>query len=449
MPVFMNEEEKELIQIGPATPSGEVFRRYWLPVEVSANLGGKPGSFPGFNNPLRVRVLSEDLVLFRDGSGKPSLLAEHCSHRGTSLLYGRVEENCLRCLYHGWAYDGEGNVIDTPAEPPGSNLKHTVRHPSYPCFEVAGLIFAYLGPQDKIPPFPRYEELFREDGVRLTGNGGRIQKSPAFLQTLDNVLDVWHRDILHGWFKGMPPRTTLHWGQNGEPASPLKYERSPWGAYYIYIANTPKAGVYHYHETHAVFPCVRHVGGSGKGLHWAVPIDDHTTRWFSVSFHPTVDSHPQTDVAQSLLDPRPMDGHANLPDDWVEQVGRWWNLGHPWRQGQIWEDEVAMGTQGDPAHDGFPDWERWHLGTSDRGMMLNHQLWREQIDRVREGLDPIGIIRGHAAEELIRVPAAQFHLGFDEAMRLFNMSLEDRIAEFSHATPHSAGPRVAEPTVRR
>lgn len=428
MPVFLNEEEKQLAKVGPGTPSGEVFRRYWLPVEVSANLGGG-GGFLGHNNPLRIHVLGEDLVLFRDGSGKPGLLAEHCSHRGTSLFYGRVEENCLRCLYHGWAYDRDGRVIDTPAEPPESNFKYTVQHPSYPCYEVAGLIFAYLGPKDKLPPFPRYEELFREDGVRVTGNGGRIQKSPAFLQTLDNVLDVWHRDILHGWFKGIPRRTHLHWAENGEPESPIKFDRSPWGTYYIYVANTPKPGIYHYHETHAVYPCIRHAGGGAKSLHWAVPMDDHTTRWFSVAFHPMIDGKPPVDVAQTLLDPKPMDGHANVPDDWVEQVGHWWNLGHPWRQGQIWEDEVVMSSQVDAENDGLPNRERWHLGSSDRGLMLNHQVWREQVDRVREGLDPIGVFRGSAAEELICVPAAQFHLPWDDAMRLFDMSLDDRMEE--------------------
>src|SRR5947208_13460292 len=113
-----------LFRVGPGSPSGEVLRRYWLPVETSANLGGSGGGFgppgarrpvePSAKNPLRIKVLGENLVLFRDGSGKPGLLAEHCSHRGTSLYYGRVEEDGLRCLYHGWKYDLEGNCLETP-----------------------------------------------------------------------------------------------------------------------------------------------------------------------------------------------------------------------------------------------------------------------------------------------------------------------------------------------
>ena len=144
-----NDEELELIQVGPGTPSGDVFRRYWLPVEVSVNVGG--GSNRGVNNPIRVTVLGEHLILFRDSRGKPHLMGEHCSHRGTSLAYGRVEGDCIRCLYHGWLYDGDGEVVEMPGEPPGSRFPEKVTHPSYPCFEVAGLIFAYMGPPELQP----------------------------------------------------------------------------------------------------------------------------------------------------------------------------------------------------------------------------------------------------------------------------------------------------------
>ena len=273
-----NREEEILCRVGPGTPSGEVFRRYWLPVETSANLGPyvKGGGAP--RNPIRARILGEDLVLYRDASGKPGLLAEHCSHRGTSLFYGRVEEDCLRCLYHGWAYDREGNVLDTPGEPPDSNFKLTVQHPSYPTVEIGGLIFAYLGPQEKQPPFPKYPMLFRTDGLRITGKGNRIQYSNVFLQTLDNVLDVWHREIAHGWFKGDPMVGSIHHGRDGQPATPIKFERTPWGACYVTLQDTRQPGVYEYHETHAVFPCQRAGQAGGSSMNWAVPVDDYKTR---------------------------------------------------------------------------------------------------------------------------------------------------------------------------
>src|SRR5438552_1322248 len=287
MPFFDSDEEEVLIRVGPGTPSGEVFRRYWLPVECSANLGRfASGSNASANNPIRVKVLNEDLVLYRDASGKPGLLAEHCSHRGTSLYYGRVEENCLRCLYHGWAYDHDGNVLETPGEPPDSNFRLTVKHPSSPVVEAGGLIFAYLGPTDKQPPFPRFHQLFAENGVRVTGNGGYIEQCNVFQALHDNNLDPWHGEIAHGWFRGRTPVSTMHHGGNGEPATPIKYERTPWGTRMAILKSTRDTGKYSYHETHTVWPTQRCNQEEAKSMKWAVPVDDYRTRWFTVDFFP-------------------------------------------------------------------------------------------------------------------------------------------------------------------
>lgn len=434
MPTFDNREEEELVRVGPGTPSGEVFRRYWLPVEASANLGSYVPGGAGPRNPIRVRVLGENLVLYRDASGKPGLLAEHCSHRGTSLFYGRVEENCLRCLYHGWAYDREGNVIDTPGEPPDSNFKYTVKHRSYPCVEVAGLIFAYMGPPEKQPLFPRYELLFREDGVRVTGNANYIEQCNVFQAMHDNNLDPWHGEILHSWFKradGVPARDSyLHWGEDGEPPSPLKFERTPWGTRYVDVKKTRTPGKYEYHETHTVWPCLRYKRWDVK---WAVPVDDYRTRWFEVAFYPFGPDgkvSPQAERALRRGDTLSFgNGPADLPVDWAAQVGAWWNLGHPWRQGVVWEDEVAQATQGPAERHHLPDWEKWHLATSDRGLILNRTVWREQVDRVREGLDPIHVIRDARDNVMIRIPGDNVIVSYEQALRWFNMSSEQRLEE--------------------
>jgi phenylpropionate dioxygenase-like ring-hydroxylating dioxygenase large terminal subunit len=423
-----NREEESLARVGPGTPSGEVFRRYWLPVETSANLGGGRGQFLGTRNPLRIRVLGENLVLFRDGSGKPGLVAEHCIHRGTSLYYGRVEDDCIRCLYHGWAFDRDGNCIDQPAEPPSSSFKNTVHQPAYPCVEIGGLIFAYMGPGERKPPFPRYPQLFRSDGLRMTGNGGRIQKSNVFLQTLDNVLDPWHTQIAHGWFKGTPVVERMHHGLNGQEATPVKYERTPWGARYVVLRNTEQPGRFEYHETHAVLPCQRSGQPGASSMNWAVPIDDYNTRWFGVSFVPfDKDGNIPAEAYRRMNDLTPTDARANFSENWVEEVGHWWNFGHPWRGGPIWEDEVIMGTQGDAERGFLPDWEQWHLASSDRGVALMHRLWKEQVDRVKEGLDPIGVIREPDDARLVPLTGELRHLSWDEGMWLFNMSSEQRI----------------------
>ncbi|MEA2642953.1 MAG: hypothetical protein QOF51_4347 [Chloroflexota bacterium] len=421
--VFRNEEEEELIRVGPGTPSGEVFRRYWLPVECSANLGRGLA-----NNPVRVTMLGEHLVLFRDSSGKPGLLGEHCSHRGTSLYYGRVEDNGLRCLYHGWLYARDGSCLETPAEPPESFFKMTVKHTSYPCVEIGGLIFTYMGPPDKQPDFPHYNQLFATAGVRVVGNGGYTEQCNVFQALHDNNMDPWHGEIAHGWYRGKTPTTTMHHGRDGEPATQIKFERTGWGTRMIVIKSTKTPGRYSYHETHTVWPTQRCNQEYGKSMKWAVPVDDYNTRWFTVDFYPFDENGQATAEATRAQAGRFNIGHAeNLPKDWAAQVGHWWNLGHPWRQGNIWEDEVAQQTQGPVERHFLPDWEKWRLATSDRGLLLNREVWREQMERVQQGLDPIGVTRGGDTETLVRIPSDNIHdLTWDEAMRLFNTSPEAR-----------------------
>src|SRR5438552_18294895 len=137
--MLTKEENDFLTRVGPGTPAGELFRRYWLPCAVAKEL--TPESPTKF-----IRLLGEDLVLFKDKSGNAGLLADHCSHRGASLLYGRVEERGIACAYHGWLYDTSGGVLECPAEPAGSMLHLTVKQRAYPVQKFVGLYWAYLGP---------------------------------------------------------------------------------------------------------------------------------------------------------------------------------------------------------------------------------------------------------------------------------------------------------------
>src|SRR5437763_5286701 len=149
--VLTREENERLTRVGPGTPGGELFRRYWQPAALSQEL--PPGGAP-----LPIRLLGEDLVLFRDEHGKPGLLGLHCSHRGADLSYGRTEDGVLRCLYHGWLYDVAGRCLEQPGEPADSTFKDRVRHTGYHCHEQAGIIFTYMGPGQP-PLFPNYEFL--------------------------------------------------------------------------------------------------------------------------------------------------------------------------------------------------------------------------------------------------------------------------------------------------
>src|SRR5215216_5230956 len=146
---MLSREDNELIaRVGPGTPMGEVFRRFWLPALLERELP-EPDCAP-----MRVRLLGEDLVAFRDSTGQVGFLAENCPHRGASLFFGRNEESGLRCVYHGWKFDVSGQCIDMPNEPAESDFKTKVKPVAYPCREVNGIIWTYMGPRQEPPPLP-------------------------------------------------------------------------------------------------------------------------------------------------------------------------------------------------------------------------------------------------------------------------------------------------------
>src|SRR5918912_1502230 len=147
LPMLTKEENDFLTRVGPGTPAGELFRRYWLPFCVAKEVTPE--------NPTKfIRLLGEDLVLFLDKSGNAGLIQDHCAHRGASLLYGRVEERGISCAYHGWLYDTSGNCLETPAEPADSKFYLTVKMKAYPVQKWLGMYWAYLGPLPA-PEIPR------------------------------------------------------------------------------------------------------------------------------------------------------------------------------------------------------------------------------------------------------------------------------------------------------
>ena len=149
---MLSREDNDLVtQTNQGTPMGNLIRRYWVPALLSEEIPA--ADCP----PVRVKLMGEDLVAFRDTQGRIGLVGEHCAHRGTSLFFGRNEECGLRCIYHGWKYDVEGNVVETPAEPADSDFRKKLRHTAYPTHETNGVVYAYLGPRELMPLFPNYE----------------------------------------------------------------------------------------------------------------------------------------------------------------------------------------------------------------------------------------------------------------------------------------------------
>jgi nitrite reductase/ring-hydroxylating ferredoxin subunit len=180
------EDDTELTRAGPGTPCGNYLRRFWQPVAMVEEVKDRP---------VPIRVLGEDLVLFRDGSGRLGLVHRHCSHRGTSLEYGIIEKHGIRCAYHGWAFDIDGTVLDTPSEPEGSRLKDSICHGAYLTHEYAGLVFAYMGPPEETPDFPIYDSLIWPDGNRLVPY--KLDMPCNWLQVHENAADPIHTAYLH------------------------------------------------------------------------------------------------------------------------------------------------------------------------------------------------------------------------------------------------------------
>ena len=272
-----NEENELLIRTGPGTPCGELLRRYWQPAALSEEL-------PPGGPPVPVKLMGEELVLFRDDQGRAGLLGLHCSHRGADLSYGRLEDGGLRCLYHGWLYDVRGRCLDQPGEPGGGAHRDQIRHPAYPCMEKAGTIFAYLGPGES-PLFPNYEFLMAPDAQSFAI---KLFHECNFLQANEGNIDLAHLSFLHYSNKNrdveiIPGADLSRRGVAPEMES-YEAEVTDYGvrSYKIRRLNDPDH--YRLYMTEFVLPSFTAFFGEqyavegAYSVNWHVPIDD-TSHW--------------------------------------------------------------------------------------------------------------------------------------------------------------------------
>ena len=293
---MLSVEDNELLtRVGRGKPMGELLRRFWHPVLLSSELP-KPDC-----PPVRVRLMGERLVAFRDTSGRVGLLAEACPHRRASLFFGRNEEDGLRCIYHGWKYDIEGRCVDMPSEPAGSNFAAKVRTTSYPCRETNGVIFAYLGPPELQPELPGIEWIGLPEGhVYVT----KRYEYANWVQGLEGGIDSSHANFLHTtvpafrrtaeFFDGLSSRLQF----DSKLVEYFIMDLSPRFSlrdtdYGVMIGTQRDAGEdeFYWRITHWLLPHANIFGGVrddgetrlGRGLIWSA-VDDHTTAVFSVSW---------------------------------------------------------------------------------------------------------------------------------------------------------------------
>lgn len=366
-----------LTEVGPATPMGELLRRYWHPIGLREDADAVP---------RRVRVLGEDLILFRDGRGRPGLVHERCAHRGTTLYYGKVEQDGIRCCYHGWKYDVQGRCVERPCEPKGGTA--AIRQPWYPLEERYGLIFAYMGPPDRKPLLPRYAHLEEvPDGYEVKAIGGAFgaggdRIAPCnWLQFFENSIDHFHVPILHGSFSGsqfIAEMTVM---------PDVDFETTPWGV--RSFTRRPRADSRNLlRVTEIMVPTVRFLPHPFSGDHqsvervaWTLPVDDtHFTSYTAACVplgRPVLDGEILHDGKR--YDDMTAEEHRLYPDDW----------------------EAIVGQGGITLH------SEEHLASSDKGVVMLRRVLRKQLDAIRDGSDPAALCFDPDAPP-IRVTAGSF-----------------------------------------
>lgn len=417
---MLTKELNDLVtHVGPGTPGGNLFRRYWHPVSLSAEVtpGGKP---------KQIRILGEDLVLFRDEGGRPGLLGVHCSHRLVSLAYGRPEDGGLRCSMHGWLYDVNGRCLQQPAEP--EPFTDRVQHPAYPCQDLGGLIFAYMGPRETMPLLPRYETLVRTDGTRqctwwpITG---------GYLQHLEGAWDWIHAGFLHtnNWSKNKLvmmdlPKPTV---ELSETSYGLRRRSDQWhpggskgrayGYFFMPAGWLRLNGNWNRVQVRQDRQVIQN--DIQKFQAWFVPVDDGHTLRYQCAFAPL-------NADGSAYQWRP-DGQLMQPG--VDQdYGRdFYNVdsisgidpgtAETFRA----QDTMANETQGYPAMDRSLE----HLGAHDYILTAMRMMILKGISDVEKGLDPKHVIRDPEMNELVCIR------GTDEGT--------DELEMFTAERPQAAG----------
>ena len=389
------EQNERITHVGPGTPMGELMRRYWHPFAAAAELNDKPTK--------PVRILGEDLVLYKDKSGTLGLIDRFCPHRRVDLSYGIPEEHGLRCMYHGWMMDETGQCIEQPFEETvhanslprlrgrteeGARFKEKVKVVGYPVRELGGLLFTYMGPQPA-PLLPNYDILAKKEGVLREAF---IAELPCnWVQCMENSVDPVHLEWLHGVYGAWAAK--LEGRRDAVAESLAAYDRHKEIGFDEFERGIIKRRVYGNTTKESpkwsvghplLFPNILQQGGGGRYFfQFRVPIDD-THTWHaeltSYWFPDDVEVPEQETVPYSKIELKRPDGNWRSDDT-------------------LAQDHVVWIVQG-PIMDRSAE----RLGESDRGVILYRRMLDEQATAVGDGGEPINIVRDPAKNEMIHVP---------------------------------------------
>src|ERR671923_914345 len=346
--------DAELTQVSPGTPCGEYLRRFWHPVITAYALQDLP---------RRLRIMGEDLVAFRDKSGAVGLLELHCPHRGTSLEFGLVGEKGIRCCYHGWLFDVDGKILETPGEPPDSTLKERLYHGAYPVHEYHGLVFAYMGPPDKKPAFPILD-TFDLPGYQLLARPGYIWPC-NWLQVKENSMDPAHLAFLHT----LPGSE----GFTGDLAVLGEWDYMETTAGMVYIDTRRQGDKVWVRVADFIPPNIHQFPPNADPMAqrttinrpvattWAVPIDD--THMMQIGFRRALEGRVlRRDAGFGQDGKRPYEERQRVPGDYDAQMS---------------------------IHGGIARHRLEHLASTDRGVIMLRNMIRRGIRAVQNGADPM------------------------------------------------------------
>ena len=405
---MLTERESALLTpVGPGTPMGTMMRRYWVPAMLAEEVAERDGT------PIRVRLLGENFVAFRDSDGKVGFLDEKCPHRLASLALGRNEEGGLRCIYHGWKFGVDGACMEMPTEPGDSTYKDRLRTRSFPVKEIGDMIWVYLGPPEKEPPFPEYDWLTMPSEQRAIVKQGQRSN---YLQGLEGSIDSAHSWFLH---RGSAPDWQKRLAISTDTSPRLEAEDTDYGFRYAAIrkpAEDPEHDMY-VRVTCWALPFVAFIPrpmDKSEQIHVAihVPIDDHHTMFYGI--FAAQDGTPQPHAKwRERLHARP---GIELDRNWIRIAGP---------ENQWFQDREAMKQGNFSGINGFPnedmavqesmghvvDREQEHLGTSDVAIIRMRRRMMESLERSQRGEDPIGL---HVAVPWTKLRSEQRIIPIDE-----------------------------------
>jgi 5,5'-dehydrodivanillate O-demethylase oxygenase subunit len=391
-------QNERWVRVGPGSPMGELLRRYWHPVAAVAELEDRPIK--------TLRLLGEDLVLFRNGDGRFGLVDRQCPHRRADLQHGIIEQDGIRCSYHGWCFATDGTCLEQPFEDivdPAGRLRAKVRIKAYRVEAKAGMLWAYLGP-DPAPLVPNWEPFTWQNGFRQVV----FADVPCnWFQCQENSCDPVHFEWMH---RNWPSRLSGD-GSYGSKHLELQFEEFEFGHLYRRVREDTDKN--HPHWTVGATTLWPNAFFLGDHIEWRVPVDDESTLSVTWMFHRVPTSQ----------------------EPYVQKRVPWWKGPVKDEQGRwikshvLNQDIVAWTGQGRIA-----DRTQEHLGRSDAGIVMLRRCFDDNIQRVAEGKEPKGLIRDPRQNACVELPIKHREL-FTRSMTL----------EESRSLARTLGYRLNEP----